>query len=93
MYEEVARANNWSSRSKLDIVPVYLQEGYAPRTWFRQNRYQWEDAERGEAWEGFLWLFVRRFENDAAKDRVKGMAAVGIVRVVIFGLIMIDVCQ
>src|SRR4051794_10761818 len=31
MFEEVARANNWSARSKLDIVPVYLQEGYAPR--------------------------------------------------------------
>ncbi|KAG0051638.1 hypothetical protein BGZ90_006711 [Linnemannia elongata] len=47
MFEEVARANNWSSRAKLDILPIYLQEGYQPRTWFRQNLYQWESIASG----------------------------------------------
>lgn len=72
MFEEVARANNWSPRAKLDILPVYLQEGYLPRTWFRQNRYLWENVAGGEgtdAEEGRFEVFREAFLGEFGKEK------------------------
>ncbi|KAF9284752.1 hypothetical protein BGZ88_009821 [Linnemannia elongata] len=77
MFEEVARANNWSSRAKLDILPIYLQEGYQPRTWFRQNLYQWEsiasggsaDAEEAR-FEVFRQAFLKEFGEGGKRWKV-----------------------
>ncbi|KAF9133040.1 hypothetical protein BGW39_010730 [Mortierella sp. 14UC] len=48
MFEEVARANNWTPQTQLDVIPIYLQIDSGARKWFRQNRYQWESFSSGD---------------------------------------------
>lgn len=72
MFEEVARANNWSPRAKLDILPIYLQEGYSSRTWFRQNRDQWESVASGgsaDAAEAGFEVFREAFLSQFGEEK------------------------
>ncbi|OAQ22275.1 hypothetical protein K457DRAFT_131391 [Linnemannia elongata AG-77] len=58
-FEEIARANNWSSRAKLDIIPVYLQEK-STKTWFRENLQEWSD------FDSFKLAYINRFRRDSS---------------------------
>ncbi|KAG9319356.1 hypothetical protein KVV02_004908 [Mortierella alpina] len=62
-FEEIARANNWSSKVKLDIIPVYL-EGKAVKTWFRDNQQEWGD------FDSFKLAFDTRFKKDSSGQPV-----------------------
>jgi hypothetical protein len=57
-FEEIARANNWSSRAKLDIIPIYLEEK-STKTWFRENLQEWND------FDSFKLAFINRFRRDS----------------------------
>ncbi|KAG0047048.1 hypothetical protein BGZ83_007791 [Gryganskiella cystojenkinii] len=58
-FEEVAQANNWGSRARLDIIPVYFATK-STKTWFRENRHEWND------FDSFKQAFVARFREDSA---------------------------
>ncbi|KAG0203868.1 hypothetical protein BGX33_008843, partial [Mortierella sp. NVP41] len=82
-YEEIARANNWGSKARLDIVCVYLYEGEA-RTWFRENHGELWNAE-GD-FEAFKRAFLARFEGQTRDEYVKGVMK---TRVVAFVCVML----
>ncbi|KAG0284550.1 hypothetical protein BGZ96_011077 [Linnemannia gamsii] len=62
-FEEIARANNWSPKAKLDIVPIYLKTK-SDKTWFRENRHEWGD------FDSFRLAFVERFGKDSSGQRL-----------------------
>ncbi|KAG0043501.1 hypothetical protein BGZ83_011333 [Gryganskiella cystojenkinii] len=39
-FEQIARANNWSSRCKLEVIPIYFGER-STKTWFEENYQEW----------------------------------------------------
>ncbi|KAF9903174.1 hypothetical protein EC991_004120, partial [Linnemannia zychae] len=47
MFEEVARANNWTPQTQLDVIPIYLRTSGRVIKWFRQNRVHWEATSSG----------------------------------------------
>lgn len=64
-FEEIARANNWSSRAKLDIVAIYLGDNSgSTKKWFRKNRQEWND------FDSFKLAFVARFRRDSSGQLV-----------------------
>ncbi|KAK3832327.1 MAG: hypothetical protein J3R72DRAFT_454159 [Linnemannia gamsii] len=58
-FEEIARANNWSSRAKLDIIPIYM-EVKSTKTWFRENLQEWSD------FDSFKLAFNTRYRIDSS---------------------------
>ncbi|KAG0018992.1 hypothetical protein BGZ82_000275 [Podila clonocystis] len=58
-FEEIARANNWSPRAKLDIIPIYL-EAKSVKTWFRESQQEWGD------FDSFKLAFDTRFRKDSS---------------------------
>jgi hypothetical protein len=58
-FEEIARANNWTSRAKLDIIPIYLVET-STKTWFRENLQEWSD------FDSFKLAYNNRFKRDSS---------------------------
>ncbi|KAG9327141.1 hypothetical protein KVV02_000857 [Mortierella alpina] len=62
-FEEIARANNWSSQAKLDIVPIYLKDTFRKKTlktWFRNNQHEWHD------FDSFKLAFVAQYRKDSS---------------------------
>lgn len=53
-FEEIAQANNWSSKAKLDIAPIYLAEK-SDKTWYRKNRHEWVN------FDSFRVAFIARY--------------------------------
>ncbi|KAF9960326.1 hypothetical protein BGZ72_007267 [Mortierella alpina] len=62
-FEEIARANNWRPKAKLDIVPIYLAK-QSDRTWFRENQHEWAN------FDSFKLAFKARFETSAWEQRL-----------------------
>ncbi|KAG0051004.1 hypothetical protein BGZ83_004221 [Gryganskiella cystojenkinii] len=62
-FEEIARANNWNSSDKLDIIPIYMG-GKSVKAWFRQNQHKWDDFEM------FKSAFDKRFGKKALEQMV-----------------------
>ncbi|GJJ67684.1 hypothetical protein EMPS_00030 [Entomortierella parvispora] len=59
-FVQIARANNWSSSFKLNLIPVYFVDN-STKVWFEENREEW-----GDDFDAFRLAFKARFGKDAA---------------------------
>jgi hypothetical protein len=62
-FEEIAQANNWSPKAKLDIVPIYLA-GKSDKTWYRENRDEWVN------FDSFKLAFIARYGTGPSRQLV-----------------------
>lgn len=62
-FEEIARANNWSPKAKLDIAPIYLA-GKPDKTWYRENQHEWVN------FDSFKLAFIARYGTGSSRQLV-----------------------